>query len=332
LSRRGFALLVLALAGLLLLASAGSLTVGSAAIPLRRTIEILTGGESSLERTILLQLRLPRIALAILVGAGLAGAGTAYQGLFLNPLADPFVIGASSGAALGATVSILFGGGPGWLPAAAFCGSLAAVGAVYLLGGGNGGDSSPLSLLLAGAAVSTVVGSLVSLLMILHDESLGVIFNWLLGGLASAAWGEIGYAAPMILAGIAALWLLSRPLDALALGDETARSLGLPVTGFRLAIVLAATVATAAAVAVAGIIGFVGLVAPHAARLVVGGRSSRLLPVSCLFGALLLLLADDAARALAAPQEIPVSIITSLVGGPFFLYLLRRRPGAGGLS
>jgi iron complex transport system permease protein len=126
------------------------------------------------------------------------------------------------------------------------------------------------------------------------------------------------------------LWLLSRPLDALALGDETARSLGLPVAGFRLAIVFAATITTAAAVSVAGIIGFVGLVAPHASRLVVGGRNSRLLPVSCLLGALLLLLADDAARALASPQEIPVSIVTSLVGGPFFLYLLRRRPGMAG--
>lgn len=327
-TRRRFALLLLGLGAALALAGAFSLTVGSADIPVRRTLSILTSSGPSLDRTILLDLRLPRILLAVCVGAGLAGAGTAYQGLFLNPLADPFVIGASSGAALGATIAILLGGaGGGVLPLAAFLGSLAAVGLVYLLGAGGGASSSPLSLLLAGAAVSTIVGSLVSLLMILHDQSLGVIFNWLLGGFSTATWRELGYGAPMIGVGLALLWLLSRPLDALALGDDTASSLGLPVAGFRFAIVLAATVATAAAVATSGIIGFVGLVAPHAARRLAGGRNSRLLPASCLLGALLLLLADDAARGLASPQEIPVSIVTALVGGPFFLFLLRRRPG-----
>lgn len=320
-TRRSFLLLLLGLATVLALAGIGSLLVGSAAISPGRAAEILLGAGSSLDRTILLDLRLPRVLLAIVVGAGLAGAGTAYQGLFLNPLADPFVIGASSGAALGATVSIL--AGFGGLPFAAFLGSLGAVGLVYLLGG-SGGSSSPLTLLLAGAAVSTIVGALVSLLMILNDQSLGVIFNWLLGGLSTTTWRELSYSAPMIAVGIAALGLFSRPLDALALGDETARSLGLSVVTFRLAIVLAATLTTAAAVAAAGIIGFVGLVAPHAARRMVGGRSSRLLPASCLLGALLLLLADGAARGLASPQEIPVSIVTALVGGPFFLLLLRK--------
>jgi iron complex transport system permease protein len=332
-SRRRFLLLLLALGAAVLLAGAYSLRVGSADISWRQTLAILAGSEPSLERTILLDLRLPRIFLAVFVGAGLAGAGAAYQGLFLNPLADPFVIGSSSGAALGATVAILLsgagGGGSGALPFSAFLGALGAVGLVYLLGGSRE-SSSPLSLLLAGTAVSTVIGSLVSLLMILNDQSLGVIFNWLLGGFSAASWREVGYGAPMILAGVLLLGLLSRPLDALALGGETARSLGLPLAGFRFAIVFAATVATAAAVSVAGIIGFVGLVAPHASRLIVGGRNSRLLPVSCLLGALLLLLADVAARTLAAPQEIPVSIVTSLVGGPFFLYLLRRRSGIAG--
>ncbi len=323
-TRRRFVLLLLVLAAVLVLAAAGSLLVGSAEISARRTAEILLGAGSPLDRTILLDLRLPRVLLAIVVGAGLAGAGTAYQGLFLNPLADPFVIGASSGAALGATVAILVGAGA--LPFAAFLGSLGAVGLVYLLGG-SGGSSSPLTLLLAGAAVSTIVGALVSLLMILNDQSLGVIFNWLLGGLSTATWRELSYGAPMIAVGLAALGLLSRPLDALALGDDTARSLGLSVGAFRLVIVLAATLTTAAAVAAAGIIGFVGLVAPHAARRIVGGRSSRLLPASCFLGALLLLLADGAARGLAAPREIPVSIVTALVGGPFFLLLLRRGTG-----
>jgi cobalamin transport system permease protein len=334
-SRRRFAVLLLALAAALVGTAAGSLLVGSAAIPARRTLALLLGIGPSIERTILLELRLPRILLALVVGAGLAGAGTAYQSLFLNPLADPFVIGASSGAALGATCAILAGWGweSGWgvgaLPLLAFCGALATVSLVYLIGA-TGTRSSPVSLLLAGAAVSTVAGALVSLLMILHDQSLGVIFNWLLGGLSSATWRQVGYGGPLVGLGLAFLGLLSRPLDALALGDETVESLGLSAVAFRLAIVLAATVATAAAVAMAGIIGFVGLVAPHAARLLVGGRNGRLLPASALLGALLLLLADDAARTLAAPQEIPISILTSLVGGPFFLYLLRRQSRPAG--
>lgn len=328
------AALLVGLTGLLAGVAVLSLLVGSAEIPAGRALVILIGSEPSLDRTILLHLRLPRILLAACVGAGLAGVGTAYQALFVNPLADPFVIGASSGAALGATVAILLragggDGGPGLgtLPLAAFLGSLAAVGLVYLLGGGRqgGAGASPLNLLLAGAAVSTIVGSLVSLLMIFHDRSLGVIFNWLLGGFSSATWRNLGYGAPMIGLGLLLLWSLSRPLDALGLGADTASSLGLSVVGCRVALVLAATLSTAAAVAVSGIIGFVGLVAPHAARLVVGGRHARLLPASCLFGALLLLLADNAARSLAAPREIPVSILTSLFGGPFFLYLLRRR-------
>ncbi|MBV8200443.1 MAG: iron ABC transporter permease [Acidobacteria bacterium] len=324
----GFALAVLAL---LLLAGAASLLAGSTHIPARQTLAVLLGSGSSLDRTILVDLRLPRIVIAMLVGVGLAAAGTAYQGLFLNPLADPFVIGASSGAAVGATLAIISGWEHGWgsgaLPLCSFLGSLAAVGLVYLLGG----YASSLGLLLAGAAVSTIVGSLVSLLMILHDQSFGVVFNWLLGGLAGATWRQIAYGAPMIAVGVAGLLLLSRPLDALALGDETAASLGLHAAWFRLAIVLAATLATAAAVAMAGIIGFVGLVAPHAARLIVGGPQSRLLLTSCLFGALLLLLADDAARSLAPPLEIPVSIVTSLLGGPFFLFLLRRSRRVGEL-
>ncbi len=335
-SRRGFVALLLALAAALLLAAAGSLLVGSAEIPVRRTLELLTSSHPSLERTILLELRLPRILLTILVGYGLATAGTAYQSLFLNPLADPFVIGASSGAALGATLAILAGWGwtsrwgLGALPLLAFCGALATVGLVYLIGAAGAGSTSPVSLLLAGAAVSTVAGALVSLLMILNNQSLGVIFNWLLGGFSAATWHEVAYGAPLVVVGVVLLGLLSRPLDALGLGDDSVASLGLSAVGFRLAIVVAATVATASAVAMAGIISFVGLVAPHAARLLVGGRNARLLPASGLLGALLLLLSDDAARTVAAPQEIPISILTSLVGGPLFLYLLRQRSRTAG--
>jgi iron complex transport system permease protein len=324
-----FAGLLAAVITALILVGAASLLLGGTDIPASHSLSSLLTSQASVERTILVGMRLPRVVLAVLVGAGLAAAGAAYQGIFLNPLADPFVIGASSGAAVGATVTIVAGWqrtwGAGALPACAFLGAMAAIALVYLLGG----YASSRGLLLAGAAVSTIIGSLVSLLMILHDQSIGVVFNWLLGSLAAASWHEVAYGAPMIGCGVVALFLLCRPLDALALGDETAASLGLPATASRLAIVLAATLTTAAAVSVSGIIGFIGLVAPHAARLLVGGSSSRVLVTSCLLGALLLLVADDAARALAPPLEIPVSIVTALVGGPFFLFLLRRAKGAG---
>jgi iron complex transport system permease protein len=324
-----FAGLLAAVVAALILIGTASLFIGASDIPAAHSLSLLLASQASAERTILVDMRLPRVLLAILVGVGLAAAGAAYQGIFLNPLADPFVIGASSGAAVGAAVAIVSGWqrswGAGALPFCAFLGAMAAVALVYLLGG----YASSLGLLLAGAAVSTIVGSLVSLLMILHDQSIGVVFNWLLGSLATASWREVAYGAPMIGCGVIALLLLSRPLDALALGDETAASLGLAATASRLAVVLAATLTTAVAVSVSGIIGFIGLVAPHAARLLVRGPSGRVLVTSCLFGALLLLVADDAARALAPPLEIPVSIVTSLVGGPFFLFLLRRAKGAG---
>jgi iron complex transport system permease protein len=310
-----------------------SLGLGAVKIPVPRVIaalgdgRLLAGGEI-LDRTIVRELRLPRLLLAILVGAGLGGSGAAYQGLFRNPLADPFVIGASSGAALGAVIAILAGGGPAGkgfqlLPVAAFLGALLAVALVYALGG-LGTRSSATTLLLAGAAVSTVLGSAVSLLMILEDQSLPAIFGWLLGGLSDGSWRELRSSAPPILLGLLWIRLLARPLDALSLGDETARSLGLSLRS-RLAIIAAATLTTAAGVSVAGIIGFVGLMAPHGARWLLGPQHSRLIPGSCLLGSLLLLAADDLARTVAIPREIPVSIVTSLLGGPFFLYLLRSR-------
>jgi iron complex transport system permease protein len=332
--------LLLLLAVLLLATAVVSLGLGAVRIPVPRVIAALGngGGDVSggaagsegeaLDRTIVRELRLPRLLLAILVGAGLGGSGAAYQGLFRNPLADPFVIGASSGAALGAVFAILAGGnqaraGFQLLPVSAFLGALAAVALVYALGG-LGARSSPTTLLLAGAAVSTVLGAAVSLLMILKDQSLPVIFGWLLGGLSDGSWRELRSGAGPILFGLLCIRLLARPLDALSLGDETARSLGLSV-GSRLAIIGAATLTTAAGVSVAGVIGFVGLMAPHGARWLLGPQHSRLIPGSCLLGALLLLAADDLARTVAIPREIPVSIVTSLLGGPFFLYLLRSR-------
>jgi iron complex transport system permease protein len=281
-----------------------------------------------MEATIIWDMRFGRVLLAALIGAGLAGAGAGLQGLFRNPLADPFVVGASSGAALGATLAISVGlpweatFGP--VPLSAFVGAMLAVALVYSIAE-IGGVTPVIALLLAGAALSTFLGAIVSLLVLLHDQNLYAVFTWLLGGLSGRSWPHLWASMPYIVVGIGGLWLLARPLDALAFGDETAQSLGLPLRWARGAIITAASLATAASVAAGGTIGFVGLIAPHAARLLVGANHARLIPASALLGALLLLLADDVARTLLAPLELPVGIVTAMLGGPFFLYLLKTR-------
>lgn len=321
------------LAGALVVAVVLSLGVGGVALSPGRVARALLDPHNPAVRpadvSIVWDLRLARVLLAALVGAGLAGAGAAFQGLFRNPLADPFVIGASGGAALGATLAIVAGGREGgWLavsvPLAAFAGALLAVLLVYLIASSGGGDSAT-ALLLAGAALSTMLSSVVSLLMLLNDRELPEIFAWLLGGFSGRSWGHLALSAPPLLLGLGALWLLARPLDALSAGEESARSLGLPLRQARGALVAAASLATAAAVAAGGVVGFVGLVAPHVARLLCGAGHARLVPASALIGALLLLLADTVARSAAAPLELPVGVITAVLGGPFFLWLLHRR-------
>jgi iron complex transport system permease protein len=282
-----------------------------------------------MEVTIIWDIRSGRILLAALIGAGLATAGAALQGLFRNPLADPFVVGAASGAALGATLAIIAGfqwdaAGFGPIPLAAFVGSMLAVAAVYGIAE-IGGSTPVIALLLAGAALSTFLLAVVSFLMLINDQNLSAVFIWLLGGLSGRSWPHLWVSLPYIVAGIGALWLLARPLDALAFGNETAQSLGLPLHWARGAIIAAASLATAAAVAAGGTIGFVGLIAPHTARLLVGANHTRLIPASAVIGALLLLLADDVARTVMAPLELPVGIVTAMLGGPFFLYLLKTR-------
>jgi ABC-type Fe3+-siderophore transport system permease subunit len=315
----------------LLVALALSMGVGAVALPpghvLRALLDRTDPALRPADVAIVWDLRLARALLALLVGAGLAGAGSAFQGLFRNPLADPFVIGASGGASLGATLAIVASGsGAGAavsVPLAAFAGALLAVVVVYLVAAASGGDATT-ALLLAGATLSTVLSALVALLMLLNDRKLQEIFGWLLGGFSGRSWGHVASSGPLLAIGLAALWLLARPLDALVCGEEGARSLGLPLAHARGAIVVAASLITAAAVAASGIVGFVGLIAPHIARTLVGTGHARLIPVAALIGALLLLLADSAARSLAAPFELPVGIITALAGGPCFLWLLGR--------
>lgn len=308
-----------------------SLGVGAESIPPGEVVSILLSPDDSAHQrahvVIVWEARLQRVLLAILVGAGLGAAGAGYQGLFRNPLADPFVIGASSGAALGATIALTAGFTAVWLgislvSVSALIGAMAAVAVVYAIA--SWGNQLPaVGLLLAGAAVASFVGALVTLLMVLNDDQIMAVLAWLMGSLAGRGWPAVWASGPLIVLGTVGLWLLARPLDALTFGEESASSLGVRLTRLRLAVVVMSSLATAAAVSAGGIIGFVGLVGPHAARLLVGPRHAWLVPGSALLGALLLLLADDVARTAAAPTELPVGIFTALLGGPFFLYLLR---------
>ncbi len=309
-----------------------SVGAGAVYIPPQRVFQILTGSiTGGVEYIIVMNLRLPRVLLAAFIGGGLAVAGTAFQGMFRNPLADPFVVGASGGAALGATLAIAFGlsiniNGFSAVPITAFFGSIAAVFLVYLIAE-SGSNTSTISLLLAGTALSTILSSAVSLIMLLSDRTLHETYTWLLGGLSGRSWRELKSTAPFIMTGSLALWIMSRPLDALASGEKTAISLGLPVKKTRALIVLMASLTTAAAVAAGGIIGFVGLVAPHIARLFFGSSHRKLIPASMLTGAILLILADIISRTIVAPMELPAGIITSIIGGIFFLYLLKAKGG-----
>ncbi len=293
--------------------------------------------EGSHISTILWQIRLPRVLLAACVGGGLAVAGAAFQGVFRNPLADPFVIGASSGAALGATLALLCIAGSitvitatwqiPWLILSAFAGAILVVGAVFVIAAlSNAGRNAPLlTLILAGMALSSFTGALVSLIMFLNHEMLTTIFSWLLGSFSGRHWNEIMMAVPVIFFSGGLLWLMSRPLDLLSFGDETAMTLGLSTGKFRVLILIAATLCTAACVAVSGVIGFLGLMAPHMTRIMLGPRHVLLIPGSCLLGATLLVVADTLARTVIAPAEIPVGIVTALMGCPFFLFLLVSR-------
>ena len=330
-SNRAFGLALFLLLVILVLGAILSLGVGAVSLEPGRVYDALFSrsdpGADPADVAIVWDLRLARIILGILIGGGLAVAGAAFQGLFRNPLADPFVVGASGGAALGATLAITFGmswgaGGFGPVPLAAFVGALLAVALVYGVAQ-TGGTAPAIALLLAGSALSTLLSAIVALLMTMTESTLHQVYGWLLGGLSGRSWPHLKATWPFLVVGSAALILFARPLDALACGEETAQSLGLSVVRARGGIVLMATLTTAAAVAAGGIIGFVGLIAPHIARLLFGSNHARLLPASMLVGGLLMLLADDVARTALAPIEIPVGIVTSLLGGPFFLYLFK---------
>lgn len=274
---------------------------------------------------IVLELRLPRILAAILVGASLAVAGGVFQSLLRNPLADPYVLGTSSGAALGAAVAILLPiSGAAWelggVQLAAFVGALAAVGLVWRVAGIGSGEERIASVLLVGYAVASLLAAALSLVMLISGANLRAIFSFLLGGLDGVTWPRLAAAIIPLALATALLSIRGRPLAALLLGDEGALHLGVDVRRERRISVALASLATAAAVALAGLIGFVGLVVPHLVRLVVGPDPRAVLPLSAIGGGLLLLLADSVARTLG----VPVGVITALIGAPFLLWLLHR--------
>ncbi|WP_136715366.1 vitamin B12 ABC transporter permease BtuC [Halorientalis salina] len=269
------------------------------------------------------QVRLPRIALAAVVGFALAGAGVVMQGFFRNPMADPSIIGVSSGAAVGAVATIAF---PLLLPfglqTAAFAGALAAAFGVYLIAS-EGGRTPVATLLLAGVAVQTLLGAMVSYMLLHAGESLRQAVYWLMGHLHASTWAEVELTLPLAVLAFAVLLAYARDLNVLLLGEVDARTLGIEVERTKRLLLALSSVMTAAAVAVAGVIGFVGLIVPHVMRLLVGPDHRVLLPTSALAGASFLVATDTLAR--SGPAEVPVGIVTAALGAPFFLYLLRTR-------
>jgi iron complex transport system permease protein len=285
----------------------------------------LTGAAHSLPanvETVVFQVRGPRVLAALLVGAALAAAGTAYQGMFRNPLVSPDILGVSTGAALGAVLGIFLSAGIFLTQLLAFGGGLAAVGAVYWVGSRMRGHDPLLALVLTGVVIGSLLGSAIALLKYLADpyNQLPAITFWLLGSLASISPRDLAIAAPLALAGLAPMLLLRWRIDLLALPDDEARALGADTRTLRPIVVMAATLMTAAAVAVSGIIGWVGLVIPHAARLIVGPGFGRLLPLAMLLGAAFLLAVDTLCRTIAT-IEVPPGVLTALIGTPFFLWL-----------
>jgi iron complex transport system permease protein len=283
--------------------------------------------------TILFQIRLPHSVLIVLTGAALASSGAAYQGLFRNPLADPYLIGVASGAGLGAVLAMslhwpsdLFG--LYTIPAAAFLGAVLTVTIVYLLAR-SGGSVPTTTLILAGVAFSSFATSLTSFLMLRSREELQRALGWLLGGGILSGWEPVRAMLPYVLLGLVVLAASGHTLNVMQFGDEQARQLGLPVERRKIILILAASLTAAAAVAFAGIIGFIGLIVPHLVRLIWGPDYRQLIVLSMLGGGTALLLADLLARVLLAPQTLPVGIVTALAGAPFFLWVLRRAKSQG---
>lgn len=281
---------------------------------------------SAINQAIVWEIRLPRVILGGIVGAMLAAGGASYQGVFRNPLADPYLLGVAAGAGLGATIIIVTSSGStALLPVAAFIGGAAAVSITYVVGAKFGARSSGTSVVLAGVAVAALFTAAQTFLQQQHAQDLQAVYAWILGSLSVATWSDVWLILPYVVLSMAVLLAHRRLLDVLRLGEEEARSLGVNPQRVRLLVVAAATLGTAAAVSVSGLIGFVGIIVPHLVRLTTNASYRVVLPVSIMGGAAFLILADLVAHTVDAPAEVPLGVITAFVGGPFFIFVLRSR-------
>ncbi len=293
-------------------------------------------GLSGARQAIIWDIRFPRVVLGLMVGGMLATSGAAYQGVFRNPLADPYLLGIAAGAGFGATIAIVSGAGDGAgvlsaVPLAAFLGAVVAVGLALLVGGAISGRGTASTLLLAGVAVAAFFTALQTYLQSREVEKLREVYSWILGRLSGSSWDEVLMLAPYAVVSMTVLMASRGALDVLAVGEDEARTLGINPERLRWRVVLAASLAAAAAVAVSGLIGFVGIIVPHLVRLAVSSSNRVVLPLSFLVGGAFLVLTDLIARTVQSPAELPIGVVTAFVGAPFFLLVLRTRGSGVGL-
>lgn len=318
------------LLGLVLLGLAGvilSVHIGSVQIPIGEVWAALLGRlpEDSTSHAIVYRLRLPRVIVAAVVGMGLATSGAVLQGLMRNPLAAPNIVGVTAGAGLAATIAVVTASGLAWaLPPAAFAGAMISGAIVYVLSWQPGLGTAPVRMVLAGVAVAAVLNAIATTLMLAFPERTPEVILWMAGTLNGTSWPEARLATPYLIAGVLGAMLLARPLNVLQLGDDAARGVGVRVELIRVLAMVCACLLAAAAVSVAGLIGFVGLIVPQIARLAVGANHHALIPVSAAGGCVLMIWADLGARTLFGGQELPVGVVTALIGGPYFIVLLYR--------
>jgi iron complex transport system permease protein len=291
----------------------------------------VNSGVSDADWNIVWLIRTPRVVLAAIVGSMLSVSGASYQGVFRNPLVDPYLLGVAAGAGLGATLVFAFqrGATRNWiidpLPLAAFVGALVAVAVTYVVGTAFGTTQSSTTLILAGVAVTSLATSIQAFILQRNTDVVRQVYSWILGRLSSATWGDVRLVLPYVVLSTGVLLMHRRLLDVLRVGDDEASALGTNVRRVRLIVVLAATLGTSAVVAVSGLIGFVGIIVPHAIRLIAGSSYRKVLPLSVLLGAAFLVFADIPSRVLANPAETPIGVVTAFFGAPFFLFLLRTR-------
>lgn len=293
----------------------------------------LNSGVTPREWTIIWDIRMPRVVLAALVGSMLSLSGASYQGVFRNPLVDPYLLGVAAGAGLGATLVFTLNrtGSSTWiidpLPLSAFAGGMLAVFVTYVVGTAFGGQKSASTLVLAGVAVTALATAVQTFVLQRHTDVVRQVYSWILGRLSSATWGDVRLVLPYVVASSAVLFLHRRLLDIMRVGDDEATALGASVNRVRIVVVIAATLGTSAVVAVSGLIGFVGIIVPHAVRLLAGASYRVIVPLSLLVGASFLIIADIPGRVLQNPSETPIGVVTAFLGAPFFLLLLRTKQG-----